>query len=414
MNPSPASTVARHALGWLVAANGVGVLLAALLLWPAANSLLAPLTYGRWVPLHLDWQLYGWCSLPLIGGLIAGVSGGQPTPADGKNFRFVLRLWSAALLLGGVSWLGGTVSGKLYLDWAGWARPLLPLAMGALWAALAARLWQGRAGVGRGRLRLLTLLLDVLAAVPVALFLATSPATYPAINPDSGGATGTSLLGSNLALVAIAGLLPPLLRLPRRRLAEGGGAGTRWFWPAWGLSVLVFLLRPHGEVSHHRTGEVAALGVVLAWVPLTIAGLSAYVWPAAAGRWLRAAALWWAALVLTGWLIFLPGFSEAAKFTHLLVAHSHLALAGLVSSMNGALLAALGFAPGRASAGFPWWQGAAVAHILVLLGIGVMENADPAWLWSGDWTVTALFAARLAIGLIQFGVSLHWLRKEWA
>ncbi len=67
MNARVATAVCRHNLGWLVAANLVGLLLAVLLLWPGLNDLLAPLTYGRWVPLHLDWQLYDWCSLPLVG-----------------------------------------------------------------------------------------------------------------------------------------------------------------------------------------------------------------------------------------------------------------------------------------------------------------------------------------------------------
>ena len=65
-----ARTVRLHALGWLVAANAIGVLMAALLLWPALGDLLVPLSYGRWMALHLDWQLYGWCSVPIIGVLL--------------------------------------------------------------------------------------------------------------------------------------------------------------------------------------------------------------------------------------------------------------------------------------------------------------------------------------------------------
>jgi cytochrome c oxidase cbb3-type subunit 1 len=60
------SVVSQHALGWLVAANSVGVLLATLLLFPAAGDWLGALTYGRWMAVHTNWQLYGWCSLPLI------------------------------------------------------------------------------------------------------------------------------------------------------------------------------------------------------------------------------------------------------------------------------------------------------------------------------------------------------------
>ncbi len=57
---------AWHSAAWLVAANAVGVLLAALLLLPGVNGLLAAWTYGRWMPVHMNMELYGWCSLPLV------------------------------------------------------------------------------------------------------------------------------------------------------------------------------------------------------------------------------------------------------------------------------------------------------------------------------------------------------------
>ncbi len=55
-----------QSLGWLVLGNLGGVLLAIFLLWPEANRFLAPFTYGRWIALHLDFHLYGWCSFPLL------------------------------------------------------------------------------------------------------------------------------------------------------------------------------------------------------------------------------------------------------------------------------------------------------------------------------------------------------------
>ncbi|MFI5335757.1 MAG: hypothetical protein ACHQ5A_03185, partial [Opitutales bacterium] len=365
-----ARSVARHSLGWLVAANFVGALLAVLLLWPEANSLLAPFTYGRWVPLHLDWQLYGWCSLPLTGVLMAAVAGGPEHPATSCSFRLSLRIWSVTLLLGGFSWLGGTVSGKLFLDWAGWARPLLPLAMAALWFALAGALRDRWAPLHGGRKALLVSVLGVLALVPFVLYYTAGPGTFPAVNPDSGGATGTSLLGSNLGIVAVGGLLPLLLQLPRKSVSKTRTRLSLLFWPVLAGSAVWFALRPHGDVSHHEPGEIIGLGLVLAMVPVVIGHLGSFQWPVAAERWWRAAAAWWIALVASGWVIFLPGVSESVKFTHVLVAHSHLAMAGLVSSVGGAVLAALGCAPGRASAGFWWWQLGCLAHVLVLLAIG--------------------------------------------
>ena len=412
MKTGAARSLARHALGWLVAANAVGVLLAVLLLWPEGNTLFAPFTYGRWMPLHLDWQLYGWCALPLVGALLAGYADPADESASGCSARLALRIWSLALLLGGVSWLGGTVSGKLFLDWAGWARPLLPLAMGALWWTLAASLAPQWAHLPGGRKALLTSLLAVLAAVPFILYHTTGPDGFPAVNPDSGGATGNSLLGSTLGVIAIGGLLPVLLRRPRMETPGRWARLAPWFWPALLLSFGWFGLRPHGDVSHHDAGEILSLALLFAWIPLTFAHFSSFAWPAAAGRWLRASAGWWLALVVSGWLMFLPGVAELAKFTHGLVAHSHLAMGGMASSVAGAVLATLGRAPGRDSAGFWWWQGACVGHVLTLLLIGVFESADQTWLWSGGTRVTALFAVRLFCGLIQLGVSVHWLHQE--
>jgi cytochrome c oxidase cbb3-type subunit 1 len=57
-----------HALAWLTVACGVGLLLALLLLFPGLNP--GPLTYGRWMPLHLDLALYGWLALPLVALLL--------------------------------------------------------------------------------------------------------------------------------------------------------------------------------------------------------------------------------------------------------------------------------------------------------------------------------------------------------
>ena len=105
-------TVALHSLGWLVAANLVGVWLAVVILWPAVGDAIAPLTYGRWVPLHLDWQLYGWCALPLVGGLLAWCLDPHH-PQVGRHVHLALGAWSLALVLGEVAWLGGTTSGRL-------------------------------------------------------------------------------------------------------------------------------------------------------------------------------------------------------------------------------------------------------------------------------------------------------------
>ena len=163
-----AALVRRHALTWLLAANLVGLLLAVELLWPAVGDALAPLTYGRWMPLHLNWQLYGWGALPLVGALLAWCLA-ERHPGATRHAQVALGGWSLALLLAGLSWLGGVTSGKLFLDWHGWARPLLPVAMVILWAVLATHVGLSWSGLSRGQRAGRAALLVLLAAVPLAV-----------------------------------------------------------------------------------------------------------------------------------------------------------------------------------------------------------------------------------------------------
>ncbi len=127
--------VVGFSLTWLLAANLVGTLLACLLLWPQLNHWIQPFTYGRWIPLHLDWQLYGWCSLPLLGILCL-----RFLQHDLKGFQktvICFTLWSAGLLFGGSRWLSGDVSGKIFLNWNGTTGLIFALAQLAIWSYLA-------------------------------------------------------------------------------------------------------------------------------------------------------------------------------------------------------------------------------------------------------------------------------------
>lgn len=401
--------VERHAFGWLAAANAVGVWLAALLLWPELGGLVAPLSYGRWMPLHLNWQLYGWCALPLVGALVAWL---VAPGAEGRwHVRLALGAWSAALALGGLSWLLGVTSGKLFLDWHGWARPLLPLAMLGLWSVLALHTWTRRREFSRlGFLGRGGLLLGLLT-VPNLLFWASGRTVYPAVNPHSGGATGSSLLGSTLGIIAIFGLLPVLVRVPVR----GTRRPHRWFWAAWGISGMVFAMADHGPASHHAPGQIIALGSLLAWVPLLILYLREFEWHAAARPWLRAAWAWWLALVVTGFLTFLPGLSERLKFTNALVAHAHLAMAGLVTSMNLAILRQLRGGPaGAPRRGFWLWQGGCLVQVVGLLALGWVESGRLADVFlSAGWT-QAVYGLRLAAGVAMLAAAVRWWQESAA
>jgi cytochrome c oxidase cbb3-type subunit I len=405
--PSPTSsaapyarTVAVHSLVWLVAANLVGVWLGITLLWPAVGNLMAPLTWGRWAPVHMGWQLYGWCALPLAGALIAWCFVENDSRAR-LHARLAMIAWSLSLAAGGVTWLAGQVSGKLFLDWHGWARAVLPLAMVFLWGLLvwhSRRQWPNLTATRRG-LRVFVLVL--LFFVPGVLFWAAGRGNYHPINPDSGGATGAAVLGSTLGVVTIFMLVPEFLRLERVRGIQRYGAALTASW-------LIFAVIDKGNVSHHTSVAIAALGTLLVWVPLLPAYARCFAWPAVARPWLIAAAGWWALLVVTGWISFLPGVSEALKFTHALVGHAHLAMAGLVTSVNGAILTVLM----RRSAG-PWvlglWQGGCVVYVGAMMLLGWAETDGLAELFRSEPWTQGFLAVRLGGGLAMAAASVHWL-----
>ncbi len=408
MNASAlARTVRLHSLAWLLAANAAGLWLAALLLWPTLGEGAAWASYGRGMPVHLNGQLYGWCASPLAGALLAACV--EPRhPSAALHARVALGAWSAALAFGVLAWLGGVTSGKLFLDWAGWARPPLGAAMALLWAVVAAHLWWGRARASGARWRVAAGLVAALTPVPALMYWAAGREVYPSVNPDSGGATGASLLGSTLGIVTIFGLLPLLLGVARRP----GAGSAAWFWRALAGSFAIYGLLDHGHATHHAAGQVAGLGLLLAWVPLVGSWIYGYgwSWSAGAGRWILAAGGWWALLVASGWASFLPGVSEASKFTHALVAHAHLAMAGLVSGVKFAVLNEL--APERPVGGraaFWLWQGGTVAQVGLLAGLGAVETERAAELFYGSAWTQALFAGRFVAGLVMLaGAALAW------
>lgn len=391
--------VARHSLSWFLAANLVGVWLAALLVWPDLGDFTAPLAYGRWVPLHLDWQLYGWCALPLVGLLLAWCLD-RRHPAVLAHARVALGAWSLALGLGGVAWLGGLTSGKIFLEWHGWARPVLPAAMLVLWTLLGAHTWWRWAELGKPARRLRAALLALLLPVPSLLYWSAGRTVYPSVNPDSGGATGAALLGSTLGVVTLFGLLPLLLGVARRRR-------TGWFWPAVGAGWLAFALLDHGDTSHHDWAQITGLALLLPLVPLLVWYWRAFAWHDETRPWLRAMLVWWGLLVVNGWLTFLPGFSERLKFTNGLVAHSHLAMAGLLTGQGGLILAELTGRRTRRWA-FATWQIGCAAQIAVLLALGWAEGLDPAASFRGDMWPQALLLARLAAGAAMTAASARW------
>lgn len=399
--------VTVHSLSWLAAGNAVGLLAATLLVFPRLGAGLGALTYGRWMPLHLDLQLYGWCALPLVGLLLRIYR-----PRE-RAARLAVGLWSASLAFGAVSWLAGGSSGKLFLDWSGPARAFFAASLGFLALVLLHGFGvqvRRRGPRAAGPLAVKGLLLAALLAVPAVLYWAASPEVYPPINPASGGATGGSLLGSSLAIVAIVYGLPFALGCAPR----DGGRAARWTFAALAFHAAGFALLGHGNHSHHEPAQLLGLASLAIWPPLAAWHLRRFAWPAACRRWLVALGVWGTLLVATGLVDFLPGVLERVKFTDALVAHAHVAMAGMVTCLHMVVLSMLGGGRRRrifADPGtFDLWHAGAAVLVVSLLALGALEGASPGILFRGEATVTALYAGRWLGGALMTVASLRWLR----
>jgi cytochrome c oxidase cbb3-type subunit 1 len=404
--PQVVASAAWHSLFWLVFANAIGLLLSVLLLFPAFNRLLGEWTYGRWIIVHMNLELYGWSSLPMAGFLfkVYGADHGRLA----QWCRPVLWVWSAALGVGAYSWLSGHSSGKLFLDWSGFARILFPLAMIALWLLLAfsfARTWKNLTLAARGA-KLLGLAL--LLIVPCVMYIASSPSYYPAINPDTGGPTGASQLESSLMIVAILLMLPfGLTQCKARR--------SKVIAIAWAIMVAEFLLcfaLGRADISHHRPAQFLSLGSLLIWIPLTPVYYAAFAWHENTRRWRVAFLVWWSALVLTGWVLFLPGILDHFKFTDGLVGHSLLAMAGFVSSLLIFVLVQLLDEDGwifNQTRSFYGWNIAVLGYVVLMSAAGWREGFDPTFTIVPGMARNMIYILRLVVGVVMLASSLDWL-----
>lgn len=399
---------AWHGLLWLVVGNSIGVMLAVLLLVPQLNALLGEWTYGRWIMVHMNLALYGWASLPMLGFLFRVY--GADRGATAAWCRPVLWAWSAALIVGAGTWLSGESSGKLFLDWTGYARIVFPLAMLVLWLLLASafvRSWRiaNASWAARGAK---VLGLVMLLAVPLAIYIASSPHLYPAVNPDTGGPTGESQLESSLAVVAI------LLMLPFG-LTQRNGRQTRvvaWSWVVLLAEALLCAGMQRGDTSHHSPAQFLSLGSLLVWLPLMPAYYAAFEWHARTQRWRKAMLWWWGGLVVSGWILFLPGVLDHFKFTDALVGHSFTAMAGFLSAL-------LIFAMVQLLGEDGWiltqtrslhaWNWGVLAYVLVVTVAGWFEGSDPAFTITMGPLRNVLYMLRLATGVIMLAASLEWL-----
>ena len=409
--PAVLAHAAWHSLAWLYTANLVGIWLAILLLFPNAGRWLGEWSYGRWMPVHLNWLLYGWMALPLVAWAMR-VYGADSGPVAVWS-RAALTLWSSALIVGAVSWLEGNSSGKLFLDWTGFARIFFSLAILFLWFVLAVAYKQSWKNPENRRLetRVVRLAgLAVLLLVPFILYAASSPDIYPAVNPDTGGPTAASQLESTLIIVLILLLLP--YGLTRRKQN-----GRRWIVVAWAVlaaELLLCLALGGADASHHHPVQFLSLASLLAWVPLVPAYFNSFEWPGNTRLWRMATFAWWAVLVPAGWILFLPGILDRYKFTDGLVAHSILAMAGFATSL---LVLILGVLLGEDADvlntrwAFYAWNGATLAYVVLFLFAGWHEGADPAFTIVPGTSRNTLYVVRLLLGVAMTAASAEWLRQ---
>ena len=407
--PSPIAQAAWHSLAWLLAANLIGVWLAVCLLSPSAGAWLRDWSYGRWMPVHLNSQLYGWMALPLVAWAMRIYCADRGPIATWS--RAALLLWSLALTVGSVSWLQGDSSGKLFLDWAGFSRIFFCVSVLFLWSVLAtayAIAWRDPGNrplaIRAAKLTGLALLL----LVPFVLYLASSPSVYPAVNPDTGGPTGASQLESTLVIVLILLLLP--YGLTRRNQCSNRWIVTSWILLAAEAALCLALGR--ADVSHHRPVQFISLASLLVWVPLVPAYFNAFDWPRHTRIWRLATFAWWALLVPTGWAFFLPGILDRLKFTDGLVGHSILAMAGFVSSLLVLILAVLLDKDGdlfNTRWSFIAWHGSTLAYVVLFLFAGWREGADPAFTIIPGAARNLLYWTRLFLGIGMTAASAEWL-----
>lgn len=409
---SLSEVVAWHALAWWWLGGAAGCVLATLLVVPELSRLLGPLTYGRWAPVHLNLTLYGALAVPWVGVLLSGFG----VEEDGRKARgrWALAAWSLALTLGTASWLSGQTSGKLFLDWVGPAKWAFLTAQALLALVLLESLLSRRTQEAKARWDL-WLLWGLLAIVPWAMARASGSAGYPPVNPASGGPTGNSLLGSSLGLVFAVWLTPRLLGLSLRDARRGRGL-ARLSFIVFATQCFLFWALGMGDHSNRELPQLLALATVALWTFLLAADLRRFDWPAGSRAWSASALFWGLALALDGLVQFLPLPLLRGKFTHLLVAHAHLAMAGFTAAVA-LLLLHVGLARvGRGEVltdrpAFLLWNGGTLLHCVALFAVGLLEARDPACLFRGGTAVEFLLWVRWFAGGLMLLAPTLWLRR---
>ena len=122
---------------------------------------------------------------------------------------------------------------------------------------------------------------------------------------------------------------------------------------------------------------------------------------------------WWAGLVLTGWIMFLPGVLDRLKFTDALVGHSLLAVAGFLSAyVIFILVQVLGEADAwilNRTWSFYAWNLGVLAYVIIIMIAGWIEAADPAFTIAPGTVRNIIYIIRLLTGVSMLAGSVEWL-----
>jgi cytochrome c oxidase cbb3-type subunit I len=302
----------------------------------------------------------------------------------------VARLWCYFMALWQQWW-------EIFLDWKDGALVALLLAQVILWLVLMISWWRGDRRIWHGCGLLM------MALVPVAMKVATSPDTYPPIDQTTGGPTGASLLGSTLSVVALLLLVPHSLGWkPQHTVLKT--------WLVWALQFLAFAALEWYGGSHFTMQQIIGLALLLPWLVWIPRYWNQFAWPSESLWWRRACVFWWGLLVVSGWVEFLPGILDRMKFTNGLVGHAHWAMAGFTSSFVCMLMVILGGSmAGRIfNSGALLWNLCALLMGGVLVICGWIEGASYEWMNDTPFWRWSLMFARAACGMGLLLVAARW------
>jgi len=395
-------TAVAHALAWLVIGNGIGLFLSILLLFPSLTP--GELTYGRWTPVHLNAQLYGWTAMPLIGWLYSIY---EVHRSKSKTWAIpAVWAWSCAILIGSISWLSGTSSGKIFLDWRNGSLWVFIAAMIILWIVLFIAWKDGRGRWSPSKKWLSGIGIAGLALVPVSMIFAASPSVYPPVDPTTGGPTGSSLLGSTLIVIGMMLLLPRIAILPTKQPA------SKLTWIFFGFCWAVFIITESFGGTHFDVWQIGAMLCLVPWAWIIPQDWKKFTWPAGTLTWRFAAISWWGILVISGVTMFFPNLLDHLKFTQGLVAHSHLAMAGFTTSFCALLIVSVTNKKMGGKFTILLWNAAALGMIGTLAWLGWREGDGYSWMITHPQWREAGLIMRSFFGAIMLVVSALWF-KQW-